>query len=241
MEIWERVVTVAIVIAISLVIAKLVDMRMARRELAPALVTRYRILRRSVVATIIGVGVFSALLTIPAISNIAGAVIGSAAVVGLVIGFAAQPTLSNFVAGILIAFTQPLRIGDRVEVTGSTGVVEEVALMYSFIRLDDGSRLVIPNATLASNTIRNATIVSPEKVAEVTVQVPLTADLGAAVDGLNSEVARERDAAVYVSALNGSATVTVRAAASDADSAQRLERELRLRVHRRLHGAGVWQ
>ena len=83
--------------------------------------------------------------------------------VGLVVGFAAQPTLSNFVAGILIAFTQPLRIGDRVEVTGSTGVVEEVAMMYSFIRLDDGSRLVIPNATLASNTIRNATIVSPRR------------------------------------------------------------------------------
>ena len=119
MEIWERVVTVAVVIAISLVIAKLVDMRMARRKLAPTLATRYRILRRSVVATIIGVGVFSALLTIPAISNIAGAVLGSAAVVGLVIGFAAQPTLSNFVAGILIAFTQPLRIGDRVSVTGT--------------------------------------------------------------------------------------------------------------------------
>ena len=49
--------------------------------------------------------------------------------------------------------------------------------MYSFIRLDDGSRLVIPNATLASNTIRNATIVSPEKVAEVTVQVPLSEEL----------------------------------------------------------------
>ena len=236
MEIWERVVTVAVVIAISLVIAKLVDMRMARRQLAPTLATRYRILRRSVVATIIGVGVFSALLTIPAISNIAGAVLGSAAVVGLVIGFAAQPTLSNFVAGILIAFTQPLRIGDRVEVTGSTGVVEEVALMYSFIRLDDGSRLVIPNATLASNTIRNATIVSPEKVAEVTVQVPLSVELRPVVASLEREL---ENADVFVRSLDGNATVVVQQPAGSEAEADRRERELRLQVHETLRAAGL--
>jgi small-conductance mechanosensitive channel len=237
MEIWERVVTVAVVIAISLVIAKLVDMRMARRQLAPTLATRYRILRRSVVATIVGVGVFSALLTIPAISNIAGAVLGSAAVVGLVIGFAAQPTLSNFVAGILIAFTQPLRIGDRVEVTGSTGVVEEVALMYSFIRLDDGSRLVIPNATLASNTIRNATIVSPEKVAEVTVQVPLSVELRPVVASLEREL---ENADVFVRSLDGNATVVVQQSARSEADADRRERELRLQVHETLRAAGLF-
>ncbi len=237
MEIWERVVTVAVVIAISLVIAKLVDMRMARRELAPALATRYRILRRSVVATIVGVGVFAALLTIPAISNVAGAVLGSAAVVGLVIGFAAQPTLSNFVAGILIAFTQPLRIGDRVEVTGSTGVVEEVAMMYSFIRLDDGSRLVIPNATLASNTIRNATIVSPEKVAEVTVQVPLSVELRPVVASLEREL---ENADVFVRSLDGNATVVVQQPARSEADAELSERELRLRVHETLRTAGLF-
>ena len=237
MEIWERVVTVAIVIAVSLVIAKLVDMRMARRELAPALATRYRILRRSVVAAIVGIGVFSALLTIPAISNVAGAILGSAAVLGLVVGFAAQPTLSNFIAGILIAFTQPLRIGDRVEVTDSTGVVEEVALMYSFIRLDDGSRLVIPNATLASNPIRNATIVSPEKVAEVTVQVPLSVELRPVVASLEREL---ESTDVFVRSLAGDATVVVQQRAGSELDAERRERELRLQVHETLRRAGLF-
>jgi small-conductance mechanosensitive channel len=237
MEIWERVVTVAVVIAVSLVLAKLVDMRMARRELAPALVTRYRILRRSIVAAIVGIGVFSALLTIPAISNVAGAILGSAAVLGLVVGFAAQPTLSNFIAGVLIAFTQPLRIGDRVEVTGSTGVVEEVALMYSFIRLDDGSRLVIPNATLASNTIRNATIVSPEKVAEVTVQVPLSVELRPVVASLERTL---EDADVFVRSLEGNATVVVQQRARSEADADRRERELRLQVHETLRAAGLF-
>jgi small-conductance mechanosensitive channel len=236
-EVWERVVTVAVVIAVSLVLAKLVDMRMARRQLAPALATRYRILRRSIVAAIVGIGVFSALLTIPAISNVAGAILGSAAVLGLVVGFAAQPTLSNFIAGILIAFTQPLRIGDRVEVTGSTGVVEEVALMYSFIRLDDGSRLVIPNATLASNTIRNATIVSPEKIAEVTVQVPLSVELRPVVASLERTL---ENADVFVRSLDGNATVVVQQRAVSEVDAEHRERELRLQVHDTLRGAGLF-
>jgi hypothetical protein len=72
------------------------------------------------------------------------------------------------------------------------------------------------------------------------VQVPLSADLGAAVDGLRQEVAEERDAAVYVSALNGNATVTIRVGAASEDQAQQLERDLRVRVQSRLRAAGVW-
>jgi small-conductance mechanosensitive channel len=236
-ETWERVATVAVVIALSLLAAKLVDRRMGRRELDAASRTRYRVLRRSVMAAIVGVGVLSALLTIPGISSVAGAVLGSAAVVGLVVGFAAQSTLSNFVAGVLIAFTQPVRLGDRVEVTGQAGVVEEIGLMYTFIRQDDGSRLVIPNATLAANTIRNATIVSPEKVAEVTVQVPLSQELRPILASLERELA---GAEVFVRSLDGGATVVVQEPARSERDAERRERELRLRVHEALRSEGVF-
>jgi small-conductance mechanosensitive channel len=171
---------------------------------------------------------------------IAGGILASSAVIGIIVGFASQRTLGNFVAGILIAIAQPVRLGDRVAYNDETGIVEDIGLTYTFIRTSDDARIVVPNEKLASDTIRNSTIRSRESFAEVTVQVPLSADLGAAVDGLNAEVAQERDAAVYVSALNGCATLTVRAAASDEDTAQRLERDLRLRVHRRLRAAGVW-
>jgi hypothetical protein len=70
--------------------------------------------------------------------------------------------------------------------------------------------------------------------------VPLAADLESALDSLREDVAEERDADVYVSALDGTAMVTVRAAASDAVAAERLEHELRLRAHRRLRALGVW-
>lgn len=235
----ERWIVFGAVVAVALLAARLVDRRMARRQLAPEAVTRYRVLRRSVVASIVAVGILSALLAIPPVRTVAGAVLGSAAVVGLIIGLAAQSTLSNFVAGILIAFTQPLRIGDRVEVSGDAGVVEEIGLIYTFIRLDDASRLVIPNTKLASDTIRNATIVSREKVAEITLQLPVGRELAAVVDLLRAETAGERDAEVFVSSLEGNATLTVRARAEDEPAAERLERELRLRLHERLRVEGV--
>jgi small-conductance mechanosensitive channel len=235
-ELWSRLLTLGIVLLVTAVVAKVVDSRLARRELDPSAATRYRVLRRSLVVTIVVIGILSALLAVPPVRAVAGAVLGSAAVVGLVVGLAAQSTLSNFIAGLLIALTQPLRIGDRVAVDGGEGIVEEIALTFTTMRLDDGTRLVIPNAKLAAETIRNSTIVSREKVAEVTVQVPLSRELSGVLDLLRDET----DAEVFVSALAGEATVTVRARAADDLAAERLERELRVRVHERLRAEGVF-
>jgi len=109
------------------------------------------------VVTVLTVGVFSALLVIPPVRAIAGTILASGAVIALVIGFAAQTTLSNFVAGILVAFSQPLRLGDQVEVGQAAGIVEEIGLTYTLIRAEDGARFFVPNTKLASDTIRNAT------------------------------------------------------------------------------------
>jgi small-conductance mechanosensitive channel len=233
---WERLAVIAAVVAVTTVVARIVDRRIARRELEPTTATRYRVLRRSITSAIAVVGLLSALLLIPQVRVLAGSVLASGAVLALVIGFAAQRTLSNFVAGILIAFTQPVRIRDRVEVDGRTGVVEEIGLTYTFIRLDDASRLVIPNDKLASDTIRNSTIRSREKVAEITVRVPLNQDLGALVELLRAETGAD----VVVSGLDGDAALTIRAEAPDETAADRLADDLRLRVHKRLRAAGVW-
>lgn len=240
MPFWHRLIIAAVVfIAVSL-LARIVDWRMSRHRLEPEMMTRYRVLRRSVSAVILVVGFFSALLVIPQVRAIAGGLLASSAVLGIIVGFASQRTLGNFVAGLLIAITQPVRIGDRVTYGGEEGVIEDIGLTYTYIRTTDDARLVVPNEKLASDTIRNSTIRSRESFAEVTVQVPLSADLEAAVDGLRQEVAQDRDATVYVSSLDGNAAVTIRAGAADEDAAQTLERDLRVRVHRRLRAAGVW-
>jgi small-conductance mechanosensitive channel len=240
MPFWHRLIIAGGVFLVVSLLARLVDWRMRRRDLPPEAMTRYRVLRRSITAVILVVGFFSALLVIPQVRAIAGGLLASSAVLGLIVGFASQRTIGNFVAGLLIAITQPVRLGDRVTYAGESGVIEDIGLTYTFIRTTDDARLVVPNEKLASDTIRNSTIRSRESFAEVTVQVPLSADLGAAVDGLEEEVAQERDATVYVSSLDGNATVTIRAGAADEDTAQRLERALRIRVHRRLRAVGIW-
>jgi len=234
MEIWERWLLVSLIVIGAIVLAKIVDWRMSKRELPAAAATRYGILRRSLMTAIIVVGVLSALLVVPQVRAIAAGLLASSAIVGLVVGLAAQRPLANFVAGIVIAFTQPLRLGDTVTVDDVQGVVEEIGLTYTFIKTADNERLVIPNEKLASDTILNSTIVSREKLAQVSIQVPLDKDLDAVVDLLKTETAGDPRADVLVTGLNGAATVTVRSWASDASELEGVQSELRRRVARRL-------
>ena len=226
------------VILATAILAKLVDMRMARRELAPGAATRYRVLRRSIMGAIIFVGVLSALLVIPQVRAIAGGLLASSAIVGLIIGLAAQRTLSNFVAGVMIGLAQPIRLGDRIAVADGEGIVEEIGLVYTRIRQDDQTRLVIPNERLAADTIKNSTIASRETLAEVTVPVPRDKDLQAVVDLLR-EAATPTD--LLVTALDADAVVTLRAWADDEAEARRLESDIRLRTHASLREAGIYE
>jgi len=239
MELWQRLLVVGIVLALTFVAARLIDRRMAGSNRSPQTITRYRVLRRSITAAIVAFGILSALLVIPQVRAIAGALLASTAVLGLVVGFAAQRTLGNFVAGLMIAFTQPLRLGDWIEVDGEEGMVEEIGLMYTFIRTHDNTRVVIPNEKLASDTIRNSTIRSPAKFAQVTVQVPPTTDLGALVETLRLEASGDRDE-VFVSSLEGSPTLTLRVWTESEAAAERREQELRVRVHDRLRAQGLF-
>ncbi len=239
MELWQRLLVIGIVLAIAAVLARMIDRRILGRDRSPEALTRYRVLRRTISVSIVTVGLLSALLVIPQVRAIAGGLLASSAILGLIVGFASQRTLGNFVAGLMIAITQPLRLGDWVEIGGVGGSVEEIGLMYTFIRTEDNARLVIPNEKLASDTIRNSTIRSPAKYAQVTVQVPPATDLGSLVEALRQEVPGERDE-VFVSALEGSPTLTIRAWTENEAAAERLEHDLRLRVHARLREHGIF-
>src|SRR6266481_6178115 len=202
MPFWHRLVIAAAIFLFVTLLARAIDWWLVRRPLPPEAVTRYRVLRRTISVAIIVVGLCSALLVIPQVRAVAGGLLASSAVLGVIIGFASQRTLGNFVAGLLIAISQPVRLGDRVTYDGEEGIVEEIGLSYTFIRTPDRTRLVVPNEKLASDTIRNSTIRGRETFAEITVQVPLSADLEEVVARLRDEVAGESDALVYVSSLN---------------------------------------
>ncbi len=239
MEIWQRLLVIGGVILVAVVLARLIDSRLLARNLAPGAETRYRVLRRTLMAMIVSIGVFSALLVIPQVRALAGGLLASSAVLGLIAGFAARTTLANFAAGIAIAITQPLRLGDHVLVAGAEGVVEEIQLTYTFIRTVTGDRLVIPNEKLASEVIRNFTITSRERLAEATVDVPASADLAALVEALRSALSADRGAEVMLTGVDERATITIRAWVPDEASAALLTADLRLRAHTtlRTHGA----
>ena len=239
MPLWERMSVFGAVLIATLVVARLVDRWFARRDLPPETVTRYRVLRRSATTVIIFVGVFSALLVIPQVRAVAAGILASSAVIGIVVGFAAQRTIGNFIAGLLIAISQPIRLGDYVETEGLTGVVEEIGLTYTFIRTPDNDRLVIPNEKIASDTIRNSSIRSRKKLAQVTVPVPLDRDLDTVI-GLLREAAGDDEARVQVSDIDDRAHLTLSVWASDEPAAEKLASELRLKAHAWLREAGVF-
>src|SRR4029453_16265241 len=150
----------------ALVIAEIVDRALSRRgrkltqavgvgDLSPVATTRLRLVRRLIFAVIIVIGVGLAASQIPTISKLATGILASSAVLGLVVGFAARQTLANGIAGILLAITQPIRIGDLVTFEGETGTVEDVRLTYTFIRKANDTRLIVPNERLAQSTIEN--------------------------------------------------------------------------------------
>ena len=172
---------------VAFVLAQLVDRAISRRggrlakalpgrELSPSASTRLRLVRRLVYAAIIVLGIMLALSQFDSVKRVATAVLASSAVLGLVVGFAARQTLANAVAGVLLAITQPIRIGDLVTFEGETGVVEDVRLTYTYIRTDDGRRVIVPNERLASNTVENHTIIDTRVRVEASVWVPREVD-----------------------------------------------------------------
>ncbi len=244
----ERLVVAGVVLLLALIVARLVDRMIARRfTLRPETLTVYRVLRRSAFAVIIGIGVLSALLVFPSVRAVAGSILASSAVIALVVGLAAQTTLSNFVAGILIAFAQPLRLGDNVAVAGASGTVKEIGLTYTVIGAHDGARYYVPNAKLASDTIRNATIAGAEHLVAVRVAVPLAADLDRVLEILLEEANRlpedmtVKEPNVYVSQLDPSGPVaTVEAWARTSSQVDELASILRRAVSDRLTGEGIY-
>jgi small-conductance mechanosensitive channel len=117
--------------------------------------TRLTILRRFLVLAAFLVVAAIVLAQFTSLGKLAAGIFASTAVLGLIIGFAAQNTISNVIAGVLIAITQPIRIGDRVEFEGREGRVTDITLSYTFIDPGDGSQVVVPNQLLVQGIVHN--------------------------------------------------------------------------------------
>ena len=117
--------------------------------------TRLTILRRLLLLAAFLVIAAIVLAQFTSLGRLAAGIFASTAVIGLIIGFAAQNTISNVIAGVLIAITQPIRIGDRVGFEDREGRVTDITLSYTFIDPGDGSSIVVPNQLLVQGIVHN--------------------------------------------------------------------------------------
>ncbi len=139
-----------------------------------ALVTRVSVLRK-VATVVIGAFALSAtLMLFDEVRDIGRSILASAGIAGVILGFAAQRTLGNLFAGLQIALTQPIRLGDQIGVDGDVGIVEEITLTYVVIRLWDQRRKIVPISFLIENSVINYTRTSSAQTGAVLLRADFT-------------------------------------------------------------------
>jgi small-conductance mechanosensitive channel len=118
---------------------------------------------------------------IPALAGLGTASLASISVLTVIIGFAAQNTLGNLIAGISLLLYRPFKLGDRLQViapTGlETGTVESLALGYTLLKTDDNRRVVVPNSLMASQTNINLTANDPRVICSVLIGLSCASDI----------------------------------------------------------------
>lgn len=133
--------------------------------------TRIGITQRIINAGIYFFAFIFFLLQFEAMRNIGSGLLASAGLAGIVIGMAAQNTISNIISGISVSFSQPVRLNDAVIFENDFGWIEEISLMHTIIRTWDNRRIVVPNNVLVSKVIQNWTIKDPSLLGIVMMYV----------------------------------------------------------------------
>jgi len=151
--------------------------------------TQVTVVRRVTIVAVVLLAGAGMLLTFSEVRALGASILASAGVVGIVAGVAARSTLGNVVAGVQIAFTEPIRLDDVVVVEGDWGRVEEVTLTYVVVRIWDERRLVLPISYFVEQPFENWT----RTTANLLGTVYLYADWRVDVDGVRAELQRVLD------------------------------------------------
>ncbi len=117
--------------------------------------TRLRFLRRLVILIVFLVLVAIALSQFTELKRLATGILASTAVLAAIVGFAAQHTIGNMVAGVQLAVAQPIKIGDQIEFEEVSGRVIDITLSYTYVNPGGGTTVVIPNQMLVDGIIHN--------------------------------------------------------------------------------------
>jgi len=156
------IVTMAVAVLIALVVDRLVigrgtrvAARLGEGGVSRGAQTRLRVIRRLVFVAILVIGGALALSRFSNFERLATGILASSAVLTLIIGLAARQVIANPMAGLLLAITQPIRIGDSVTIEEETGRVDDLTLSYTFLDTGDGRLMVVPNEKVVTSVVFN--------------------------------------------------------------------------------------
>jgi small-conductance mechanosensitive channel len=196
-------------------------------------VTQVRILQRAAETLAVLITTAAALMTFETVRQYGVSLFASAGVVGIVVGLAARPVLSNFIAGIQIAMTQPIRLEDAIIVESEFGWVEDIAAAYVVVRLWDRRRMIVPLSYFIEKPFQNWSRQSTDLIGTVVLYVDYAASVGRIRDKLNEIVAQSPlwDHQVVNLQVNDIKETTMQlrvlVSAKNADSLNNLQAELR--------------
>ena len=159
-------VLVVLRIVLGVVFDRVVNRTAARKspDHVARLRTRLTVLRRVILAFVLVVVLWSVLEIFPATEQIARTLLASSAFIALVLGVAFSVPLGNIGAGILLSLSQPVRIGDRITVGDVTGTAEEITLIHTIVRTDQGLTAFVPNSQMITSTVVNRSLDDPRRL-----------------------------------------------------------------------------
>lgn len=185
---------------------------------------------------------------VPSLNKLTTSLLAGVSIVSVVIGFAAQSTLGNLVAGISLVLYKPFRRGDRLQLTTptglETGIVEDLSLGYTVLRTFDNRRIVLSNGTIANQTMINLSSVDLRVMMTPTISIGYDSDIEKA-RAIVLELAEAHDdvsevVGCPVVALGGSSVdLSLRAWCGDASMATAVEHDLLEQIKQRFDEAGI--
>ncbi|MBB4380919.1 small-conductance mechanosensitive channel [Bradyrhizobium sp. CIR48] len=182
-----RLFVVAVIALIGWISIRVVDMSAARylqnfrdvteNFVARKHVTQVRVFKRVTDTIIVVITVSTALMTFDSVRQYGVSLFASAGAAGIIVGLAARPLLSNLIAGLQIAITQPIRIEDAVIIENEWGWVEDIASTYVVIRLWDWRRMVVPLSYFIEKPFQNWTRDTASLIGVIALHVDYRADV----------------------------------------------------------------
>jgi len=237
-------ITLLMAIAVAIIVDRLLigravhaATRLDTGELSRGSRTRLRLIRRLLFLAIILIGVALALSQFASIKRFATGVLASTAVLGIIIGFAARQVIANLVAGVVVAFTQPIRIGDLVSIGDEVhGRVVDISLTYTSFDGGDGSLIMVPNEKVTTDSVVNHSAGNESAPVTVDLWLPPDADVEAARKALEHG---EVTSAHLIELTPEGARLQVKAAIDAGSDREAHETDLRERAQGVLREAGL--